>query len=48
MAKYAGIERVIFSDLYNFFLKFKDIPDEKYYWDVLNGDAKLQLRGISI
>lgn len=41
MAKYAGIERVIFSDLYNFFLKFKDIPDEKYYWDVLNGDAKI-------
>lgn len=41
MAKYTGIERVIFSDLYNFFLKFKDIPDEKYYWDVLNGDANI-------
>ena len=41
MAKYTGIERVIFSDIYNFFLKFKDIPDEKYYWGVLQDDAKI-------
>lgn len=41
MAKYDGIERVMFSDIYNFFLKFKDIPDDSYYWGVLNNDAKI-------
>lgn len=41
MAKYDGIERIIFSDIYNFFLKFKDVPDENYYWDILYNDAKI-------
>lgn len=39
--KYTGIERYIFSDVYNFFLKYKDIPNEDYYWEKCLEDAQM-------
>lgn len=41
MAKYMGIEKYIYSDAYVFFLKYKDIPNEDYYWEKCIEDAKL-------
>lgn len=41
MAKYLGIEKYIFADIYNFFLKYKDIPNEDYYWECLVQDSKI-------
>lgn len=41
MAKYTGIEKYIFSDIYLFFLKYKDIPNEDYYWSMCISDANL-------
>ena len=41
MATYQGIEKFIFADVYNLFLKYKDIPDEVYYWDKLREDCNL-------
>lgn len=38
MVKYDGIEKYIFADVYNLFLKYKDIPDEEYYWNVFLED----------
>lgn len=38
-AKYTGIEKYMFSDIYNFFLKYKDIPNEEYYWEICIKDA---------
>ena len=38
---YLGIEKYIFSDVYNFFLKHKDTPNEDYYWECCLQDAKL-------
>lgn len=43
MAKYIGIEKYIFSDIYNFFLKYKDIPNEDYYWECLVQDSRILL-----
>ena len=40
-APYAGIEKYIFADVYNFFLKYKDIPNEDYYWECCVNDAKI-------
>ena len=40
-APYYGIEKYIFADVYNFFLKYKDMPNEDYYWEKCIGDAKL-------
>ena len=37
--KYCGIEKYIFADVYNLFLKYKDIPNEDYYWECLIKDA---------
>lgn len=39
--KYTGVEKYIFSDVYNFFLKYKDIPDDDYHWNCCINDAKL-------
>ena len=39
--KYDGIERYIFADIYNFFLKYKDVPDEEYYWECLMQEARI-------
>lgn len=39
-APYSGIEKYIFADAYNFFLKYKDIPNEDYYWECCVADAK--------
>ena len=41
MAKYVGIEKYIFADVYNFLLKYKDIPNEDYYWDCCVKDAHI-------
>lgn len=41
MAKYNGIEKYIFSDMYLFFLKYKDIPNDEYYWNACLEDAKM-------
>lgn len=41
MAKYEGIEKFIFSDMYNFFLKYRAIPDEQYYWDCCAKDMEM-------
>ena len=39
--KYNGIEKYIFSDLYLFFLKYKDIPDNDIYWETCISDARV-------
>lgn len=40
--KYLGVEKYIFSDAYNLFLKYKDIdPNNDYYWECCVADAKL-------
>lgn len=39
MAVYSGIEKYIFSDAYNFFLKYKDMPNDDYHWDACIKDA---------
>jgi hypothetical protein len=41
MTKYEGIERYIFADMYNFFLKYKDMPNTDYYWEQCIGDSKI-------
>jgi hypothetical protein len=41
MAKYTGIEKYIFSDVYNFFLKYSEIPNQDEYWEQCVRDAKL-------
>ena len=35
-----GIEKYIFSDVYNFFLKYVNIPDIDEYWENCINDAK--------
>lgn len=40
---YNGIERFIFSDVYVFFTKYKDIRNEDFYWETLLNDAKILL-----
>lgn len=39
--KYNGIERYIFADVYNFFLKYKDMPNEDYYWENCLNDSQM-------
>lgn len=39
--KYSGIEKYIFADVYNLFLKYKDIPNEDYYWECLTDEARI-------
>lgn len=39
--KYNGIERYIFADIYNFFLKYKDVPNEEYYWECLMQESRI-------
>ena len=39
--KYTGVEKYIFSDVYNFFLKYANVPNEDYYWERCISDAKL-------
>jgi len=39
--KYLGIEKYIFSDVYNFFLKYKDMPNENICWEVCLKDAEI-------
>ena len=39
--KYDGIERYIFADAYNFFLKYKDVPNDEFYWEKIIADAKM-------
>lgn len=39
--KYAGIEKYIFADVYNFFLKYKDIPNQNTYWKKCIADAEI-------
>lgn len=38
--KYNGIEKYIFADVYNLFLKYKDVPNEDYYFECLMKDAQ--------
>ena len=33
--KYNGIERKLFADVYNFFLRYKDMPNEESTFDVI-------------
>ena len=39
--KYTGVEKYIFSDVYNFFLKYANIPNQDYYWEHCVADAKI-------
>lgn len=39
--KYTGVEKYIFADVYNFFLKYKDVPNTDYHWTCCIGEAKL-------
>lgn len=39
--KYNGIEKYIFSDIYNFFLKYKDVPNEDYYWKCIKDESNI-------
>lgn len=39
--KYNGIEKYIFGDVYNLFLKYKDVPDEDYYFECLINDVRI-------
>lgn len=39
--KYLGIEKHIFSDTYTLFLKYKDIPDDQYYWEKCTEESRL-------
>lgn len=39
--KYSGIEKYIFSDVYVFFLKYKDMPNTDYNWECCIHDAQL-------
>ena len=38
--KYTGIEKYIFTDTYNFFLKYKSMPNTDYAWELCVNDAK--------
>ena len=38
--KYTGIEKYMFSDAYNFFLKYKDMQNTDYYWELCIKDAR--------
>lgn len=38
--KYTGIEKYIFSDLYNFFLKYSNMLNDDFYWDYCISDAR--------
>lgn len=40
-AKYEGIEKNIFSDVYLFFLKYKDMSNTDICWEVCLQDAKM-------
>ena len=39
--KYNGIERYIFADAYSFFLKFKDMDNTDYNWDLCVKEGNL-------
>jgi hypothetical protein len=39
--RYDGIERQMFSDAYLFFLKYKDMRNEDYYWECCIQDARI-------
>lgn len=39
--KYNGIEKFIFADVYNLFLKYKDVPNQDYYFECLVKDTKM-------
>lgn len=39
--KYTGIEKYIFSDVYNFFLKYRFTENNSYTWEHLMADAKI-------
>ena len=42
---YNGIERYIFADTYNLFLKYKDVDNNDFNWDMCIKDAeKLNLK----
>lgn len=41
MAAYTGIEKFIFADMYLFFIKYMNIPDEPYYWDCCSKDMDM-------
>lgn len=36
---YDGFERGMWADSYNFFLKYRDIPDNEYYWGLAVRDC---------
>ena len=38
--RYDGIERYIFADVYNLFLKYKNMTNDEYHWECVNDDAK--------
>jgi len=39
--KYTGIEKYIFYDVYNFFLKYRFTENNSYNWEHLTADAKI-------
>lgn len=39
--KYDGIERYMFADVYNFFLKYKDMPKSDNNWEKCIAESKL-------
>lgn len=39
--KYTGIEKYIFADAYNFFLKYVNVPNDDYYCECCVADAKM-------
>ena len=39
--KYEGIERYIFADVYNFYLKFKDMENTDANWEKCISESKL-------
>lgn len=41
MNKYTGVERFIFADVYNLFLKYQDMKDFGDYWQTLENDVKM-------
>lgn len=39
--KYMGMEKYIFTDTYNLFLKFKNMPDTEEHWKIVQADANM-------
>ncbi len=38
---YTGVEKYIFRDTYNLFIKYQDMQDDDYYWQCCINDARI-------